>query len=84
MMKVVLSRRAAKCLKRLNEPMKSRIKAALLNLEQEPPLGDIKQLTDRDGYRLRVGGYRVLFGISGEHIVVTDVMPRGQVYRRGE
>jgi len=35
-MKTVLEAKAAKYLERLNEPIKSRIKAALKNLEQDP------------------------------------------------
>ena len=80
-MNTVLSPRAAKYFKRLNEPIKGRIKLALRKLEQEPPQGDIVALADRDGYRLRVGGYRVLFGIKDDIIVVTDIGLRGQVYK---
>ena len=81
-MNVILSPSAAKYLEKLNEPIKGRIKAALRKLEQEPPQGDIKALTGRDGYRLRVGGYRVLFGVETDTIVVTDIDLRGQVYKR--
>jgi len=79
----VLSPRAAKYFKRLNEPIKGRIKTPPRKLEQTPPppQGDIVALTDRDGYRLRVGGYRVLFGIKDDTIVITDIGLRGQVYK---
>jgi mRNA interferase RelE/StbE len=61
-MRVVLERKAAKQLERMNEPMKSRIIAELRNLEKEPPQGGIKKLRGKSGaYRLRVGGYRVLY-----------------------
>ena len=80
-MKTVLSPKAAKYLERLNEPIKGRIKAALKKLEQEPPQGDIKSFSDQEGFRLRVGSYRVLFGIKADTIVITDIAPRGQVYK---
>ena len=80
-MNVVLSPSAAKYLEKLNEPIKGRIKAALKKLGQEPPQGDIKALAGKDGYRLRVGGYRVLFGVEADTIVVTDIGLRGQVYK---
>ena len=80
-MNVVLSPSAAKYLEKLNEPVKGRIKAALRKLGQEPPQGDIKALAGHDGYRLRVGGYRVLFGVEADTIVVTDIGLRGQVYK---
>ena len=80
-MKTVLSPKAAKYLERLNEPIKGRIKAALRKLEQEPPQGDIKSLSGQGGFRLRVSGYRVLFGIKADTIIITDIAPRGQVYK---
>jgi len=80
--RVVLSPKAAKYLERLHEPTKGRIKAALKKLEQEPPQGDIKALAGREGYRLRVGAYRVLFGIDEDVIVVIEIDLRGQVYNR--
>ena len=80
-MKTVLSPKAAKYLERMSEPNKGRIVAALKKLEQEPPQGDIITMSGQEGYRLRVGGYRVLFGIKAETIVVTDIAPRGRIYR---
>jgi mRNA interferase RelE/StbE len=81
-MQVLLSPSAQKSLKRINEPIYSRIKSALLKLESEPPHGDIKSLTGKDGYRLRVGDYRILFDIVAEDIIVTDIKSRGKVYKR--
>ena len=80
-MNVVLSPRAAKFLKRLNEPQKGRIIKALEQLSNEPPEGDIKSMIGRDGYRLRVGGYRVLFDIIDNEIAVYEIGLRGQVYK---
>jgi len=78
-MKIVLSSRAAKQLNRMNEPLKGRIKMAISML----PQGDIKKLEGRQGFRLRVGGFRVLFGMQHDTIVVTDILPRGQAYKGG-
>lgn len=80
-MNVVVSPRAAKFLKKLNEPQKGRIKKALEQLAKEPPEGDIKSLTGRDGYRLRVGNYRVLFDVIDNEIAVHDIGLRGQIYK---
>jgi len=81
-MQVVLSPSSAKILERLNEPMKSRIIKALQKLAQEPPQGDIKSLSGQDGYRLRVGNYRILFGILDNTIIITNIGTRGQIYQR--
>ena len=59
----------------------SRIKIALEKLASEPPLGDIKSLTGKDGYRLRVGSYRILFAIEKDVIIVTNIGVRGQIYK---
>ena len=80
-MNVVISPKAAKYLKRLNEPQKGRIIRALEQLAKEPPQGDIKSMVGRDGYRLRVGDYRVLFDIIDNEIAVHEIGSRGQIYR---
>ncbi|MDR3119771.1 MAG: type II toxin-antitoxin system RelE/ParE family toxin [Clostridiales bacterium] len=80
-MKAVLSPQAAKDLERLNEPVKSRIKAALRKLEKEPPQGDIKALEGRDGYRVRIGGYRILFDVTESVVAIYKIEPRGQAYK---
>lgn len=81
-MNVILSPKAAKYLKGLNQPIKGRIKEALAKLESEPPQGDIRSLGGQDGFRLRVGKYRALFDIEDNIIVVTEISPRGRAYRR--
>lgn len=83
-MKVELSPKAAKYFAKMNEPHKGRIKSALLKLANEPPRGDIKSLTGRDGYRLRVGNYRVLFDMTESAIIVYEIGSRGQIYKGGD
>lgn len=82
-MKVELSPQAVKYIKHLNEPAKSRIIMALENLSQEPPQGDIKSLAGQESYRLRVGGYRILFKITDDIIKVHAIATRGQAYKGG-
>lgn len=82
-MEVKLSAQAAKYLERLNNPLKARIIKALEKLEDEPPKGDIKSLAGRDGYRLRVGGTRIMFIVYEDKIVVNTIAPRGQAYKGG-
>ena len=80
-MRVELNKAAQKQYKKLNEPYKSRIAAALDNLEKEPPEGNIKKLHGRDGYRVTVGDYRILFDIENDRIDVFKIGPRGDVYK---
>jgi mRNA interferase RelE/StbE len=80
-MRVELNNAAKRQFKRLNEPHRSRIAEALDKLELEPPEGDIKKLRGRDGYRLVVGGYRILFDIENDRIDIFKIAPRGDVYK---
>jgi mRNA interferase RelE/StbE len=82
-MTVTLSPKAAKQLAKLHDPLKSRMIAALDKLEEEPPQGDIKRIVGREASRLRVGAYRVLFGYRHGNIIITDIGPRGQIYKKG-
>ena len=42
-----------------------------------------EKLAGREGYRLRIGGYRGVYKIEGEQVtvVVLDVGPRGGIYK---
>ena len=81
-MNVVLEKKAAKYLERLNEPVKSTIIKALRNLAKEPPLGDIKKLQGQEtAYRLRIGDYRILYKDKITFIAVYKIAPRGQAYK---
>jgi mRNA interferase RelE/StbE len=80
---VLLSREAAGYLKRLSAPQRERIAAALANLGNEPPEGDIVKLAGIDGYRARVGDLRILFDIT-DSILVRNIVPRGQAYNKKE
>jgi mRNA interferase RelE/StbE len=62
--------------------MKGRIAAAVKKLESEPPQGNVKKLKGLDGYRVRVGSYRILFDIKDADILVYKIEPRGDVYKR--
>ncbi|MDR2505057.1 MAG: type II toxin-antitoxin system RelE/ParE family toxin [Oscillospiraceae bacterium] len=83
-MEVILRSIANKEYLRLNEPIKGRIEQALEKLSCDPPKGDIKKLVGGDGYRVRVGDYRILYDMDGERITVYGIKPRGQAYKGGQ
>ncbi|BFL47849.1 hypothetical protein K420107F6_31380 [Lactonifactor longoviformis] len=63
----------------MDKPSKTRIKQAIDKL----PAGDVKKLQGYIyDYRLRVGDLRVLFSVEEDTIIIKDVLPRGQVYKR--
>lgn len=76
-MEIIYSKQAVKFLKKQDVPTRKRIVKAIENL----PLGDVKKLQDRDGYRLRVGDYRIIFDIDGKVLAVEKIDNRGQVYK---
>ena len=47
------------------------------------PAGDIKPYKKAPGtYRLRIGGWRILFSYREDNIVlIEDIGPRGQIYK---
>ena len=61
--------------------MKYRINQALRDLAKDPPTGDIVKLQGENGYRRRVGNYRIIFDITEEEIIVYKIAPRGQAYK---
>ena len=69
--------------KKIPEPEKGRIKQAIIKLKDMPELLDIKKLVGRDGYRLRVGKWRLIIDIYEEKklINVRSLDSRGQVYK---
>jgi mRNA interferase RelE/StbE len=82
-MEVFLHHAAQKYFDRLNKPDRDRIKEALKNLEKEPPEGDIRPYEGSHGiWRLKVGGYRVLYKIEKDVILATHIEPRGQAYTK--
>ncbi|MCL2721860.1 MAG: type II toxin-antitoxin system RelE/ParE family toxin [Treponema sp.] len=81
-MEVFLHKDAEKYLDRLNMKDQNRINDAIEKLRKEPPEGDIESLTGQNGFRTRVGNYRLLWRINGTVILVTHIDPRGQVYKK--
>ena len=80
---VEITRDARKELSRLPTHMQTRIARAILSLESDPFPHGCKKLKNRDGYRIRVGDYRVLYFADGKakQIVVGVIGHRREVYR---
>jgi mRNA interferase RelE/StbE len=68
--------RAIKALEKINDPAYSNIKDAILQLADNPRPHGYKKLKGRDGYRIRVGDYRVLYNIF-DNILSVDVVNLG-------
>ena len=73
---VVLSKRAAKQLDKLTDTVAKPILLAINNLSNDPlPTGN-KKLKGRNGYRIRIGDYRVIYEFYERELIV-DVINLG-------
>ena len=86
-MEIKYSKDAVKALQRMDKDLRLHIRDAIHGLTLTPPKGDIKPLAGRDKgiYRLRVGGYRVIYRYdrNGQMIIlfIIDIGTRGDVYK---
>ncbi|MEF2597332.1 MAG: type II toxin-antitoxin system RelE/ParE family toxin [Lachnospiraceae bacterium] len=78
MFQIIYSKKAEKFLKKQDVPTRKRLVIAISKLPME---GDIKKLQGIDGYRLRVGDFRVIFDVNGIIIDIIDIGNRGQIYK---
>lgn len=70
MYQVKIEKAAVKALEKIDEPHYSKLKKSILGLSKNPrPLG-YKKLKGREGYRIRVGDYRILYDIIDEVLIV--------------
>ena len=77
-MKIGFTKTADKQIKALDENTRQRVIIGIEGI----PRDDIKKLRGlTNGYRLRVGEYRVLFKLARELITITAVLPRGEAYK---
>lgn len=81
--KIDIARDARKELAGLHPQMQVRVAKAILALEKNPFPPRSKKLKSRDGFRIRVGDYRVLYLADQKvkQIVIGSVAHRREVYR---
>lgn len=73
---VTIKPKAVKSLKKINNPYYSNIKTAILDLANNPRPDGCKKLKGRDGYRIRVANYRIIYEIFDTELIV-DVIDLG-------
>ena len=76
----LFDRQTQRQLDRLREPDLGRIAEAILKLEGNPRPSGCRKLRGLDGWRIRVGNWRVIYHINDQDRVVTIV----EVRRRRE
>jgi mRNA interferase RelE/StbE len=82
-LKIQFSDEALKYVKRLDRPTKERIAEELGKIAKDPfnPTLSILLRGNTAKRRARVGSYRLILLITTDVVLVTDVAPRGQVYK---
>lgn len=82
MIKVVLSNRAQRDLRKLDEAAQRRIVEKLQEYAVDPVKYARKLMNPKIGaYRFRIGDYRVIFDLEGEDLVILRLGARKDVYR---
>ena len=83
MYRLEVSHTAHRQIRKLPVRTQDRINKTISGLAENPRPSGVKKLTAREGYRVRVGDYRILYRIDDTErvIVIYRVMGRGDVYR---
>ena len=82
MKRVVYGRDALKTLRRIPANEAKRIRAKIDQYAEDPAslAQNVLKLQGRDGYRLRIGDWRVIFAEDGTVIDIIGIGPRGGIY----
>ena len=78
MFQIIYSKNALKFLRKQDKNTQQHIITAI---GQPPSTENIKKLKGKEGYRLRVGSFRVLFDVNGTIIDIIEIGNRGQIYK---
>ena len=75
---VQYTKKAIKGIQKLPANIADQFRTAFQEIADNRGNWDVKKLTGREGYRLRIGGYRGIYKIEGEQVmvIVFDVSPR--------
>ena len=80
-MQIVWDEKAVKELKKLDLSIQKRILKSIDELSINPTAKDIKKLIGIEGFRLRLGDYRVIFQTEHDNLHILKVGHRKNIYR---
>lgn len=84
MYQIEYSKQSIRVLRRMPTNTAMLIRSKIETVAQDPfAAPGVKKLGGRDGYRLRVGDWRVLYFLDGQRlrVLVTEIGPRGGIYQ---
>lgn len=73
---ITIRKRAVKILEDIGEPYYSKIKKAIYSLADNPRPQGFKKLKGRNGYRIRIGDYRIIYEIFDDKLII-DIIALG-------
>ena len=75
---------AAREYRRLQGPLRDRIRSASDALALDPRRPSVMKLAGRDDYQIRVGDYRIVYAVDDAErlVIVARIAHRREVYRR--
>ena len=82
MYEIAYSKKTLNDLRRIPANERRRIQAKIADYASDPTAHahHVKKLKGREGYRLRVGKWRVIFDLEGHVLEVYEVGARGSIY----
>ena len=80
---VQYTRKATKGIQKLPADIADQFRTAFQEIADNCGNWHVRKLAGREGYRLRIAGYRGIYKIEGERVMVLvlDVGPRGGIYK---
>jgi len=84
MYQIEYSKQSIRALRRMPTHIAILIRGKIGSLAEDPfGAPGVKKLAGRDGYRLRVGDWRVLYLLDGQRprVLITEIGPRGGIYQ---
>jgi len=81
---VLISKQAEKEIEKVPRSISIKVKEAILSLARNPRPNGCKKLQGRDGYRIRIGNFRIVYDIDDKIVTVyiLTVMDRKDVYKK--
>ncbi len=82
MLEISYSRDAAKSLRKMATNRARTIVGKIEAYAADPARqsNNVKRFTGRNGYRMRIGDYRVIFDLDGDTMQILVIGPRGGIY----
>ena len=68
--RIVIKKKAIKVLEKIHEPYYTNIKKAIIEIGENPRPKGYKKLHGRDGYRIRVDDYRIIYEIFDDSLLI--------------